>query len=57
MRCSDVSCRDWPQPVLLKQLCSENRLQFTVWDPRVSSSPRIKEIIYVALMVGDIEIA
>ena len=28
--------RDWPSPVLLKQLDTENKLGFPVWDSRVS---------------------
>lgn len=30
----------WPQPVLLKSLDQENRLGFTVWDPRVNHADR-----------------
>ena len=30
-----VFYRDWPQPILLKQLLQENKLGFPVWDPRV----------------------
>ncbi|XP_045174821.1 poly(A) polymerase type 3-like isoform X2 [Mercenaria mercenaria] len=30
----------WPQPVLLKQLQAENRLNLTVWDPRINPSDR-----------------
>lgn len=31
---------EWPQPVLLKQLQSENKLNFTVWDPRINPPDR-----------------
>ena len=31
------SYRAWPQPVLLKQMPTENRLGFPIWDPRVST--------------------
>ena len=29
-------CRDWPKPVLLKEIPSDNKLGHPVWDPRVS---------------------
>jgi poly(A) polymerase len=32
-----VSPREWPAPVLLKQMNDENKLGHRVWDPRVSS--------------------
>ena len=28
--------RDWPQPVMLKQMQDGSKLGFPVWDPRVS---------------------
>ncbi|XP_069117159.1 poly(A) polymerase beta-like isoform X1 [Argopecten irradians] len=31
---------DWPQPILLKPLHTDNRLNFPVWDPRVNPSDR-----------------
>ncbi|OWF51454.1 poly(A) polymerase beta-like [Mizuhopecten yessoensis] len=31
---------DWPQPILLKPLQTDNRLSFPVWDPRVNPSDR-----------------
>lgn len=31
---------EWPQPVLLKQLQTENKLNFTVWDPRINPADR-----------------
>ena len=32
----DKSFREWPQPVLLKQMPEHNNLGLPVWDPRVS---------------------
>ncbi|XP_064599647.1 poly(A) polymerase beta-like isoform X2 [Liolophura sinensis] len=31
---------EWPQPVLLKQMEAENKLGFTVWDPRIHPPDR-----------------
>ncbi|KAH3854979.1 hypothetical protein DPMN_097539, partial [Dreissena polymorpha] len=30
----------WPEPVLLKELSMENKLNFTVWDPRINPQDR-----------------
>ena len=34
--CFQIYNRAWPQPVLLKQMPTENKLNFPIWDPRVS---------------------
>ncbi|KAL4237602.1 hypothetical protein ACF0H5_002316 [Mactra antiquata] len=31
---------DWPQPVLLRELTTENKLNFPVWDPRINPADR-----------------
>ncbi|KAH3854981.1 hypothetical protein DPMN_097541 [Dreissena polymorpha] len=31
---------EWPKPVLLKELSMENKLNFTVWDPRINPQDR-----------------
>ena len=35
-----VQFREWPQPVLLKQMPDNNAMELPVWDPRVNTADR-----------------